>query len=332
VGEGVAVGILALAASIFAKLDPSGYSAGIMRLVLAILCLLSVLSAAPLRAADQLDSTPRIAVISAFEPEWKTLKAAVVEPKVYQANGVEFVTGTLGGRPVVLFLSGISMVNATMTTQLALDRFDITGIVVSGIAGGVDPSLHVGDVVVAQRWGQYLEAVFAREVDGDFQPPPFIKTPYPNYGMIFPNDVGVRSAKGGLEKRFWFEADAGMLAAAGRLGEVQLKRCTSGQDCLREAPRLVVGGNGVSGQAFVDNAAFRHYVFETFKAQVLDMETAAIATVAYANGVPFIAFRSLSDLAGGDHGPNELRVFFRLASDNSAAVVQRFLTVWTPLR
>ena len=302
-----------------------------MRTILAVLCLLAF-AAAPLRAADRLESTPRVAVISAFEPEWKALKASVERPRTHLANGVEFVTGTLGGRPVVLFLSGISMVNAAMTTQLALERFDVTGIVVSGIAGGVDPSLHVGDVVVAQRWGQYLEAVFAREVDGKFQPPPWAKTPFPNYGMIFPIDVGVRGAKAGLEKRFWFEADAGMLAAAGKIGAVDLKRCTSGQDCLGQAPRLIVGGNGVSGQAFVDNAAFRHYVFETFKAQVLDMESAAIATVAYANGVPFIAFRSLSDLAGGERGPNELRIFFQLASDNSAAVVQRFLTVWTPPR
>jgi adenosylhomocysteine nucleosidase len=303
-----------------------------MRNVFAVLCLLSLLVAGPLRAADRLDSTPRVAVISAFEPEWKALKTAVEGAKTHQANGVEFVTGTLGGRSVVLFLSGVSMVNAAMITQLALDRFDITGIVVSGIAGGVDPSLHIGDVVVAERWGQYLEAVFAREVDGKFQPPPFIKTPWPNYGMIFPADVGVRSAKGGLEKRFWFETDGGMLAVAGRMGAVRLKRCTADQACLNETPRVRVGGNGVSGQAFVDNAAFRQYVYKTFKAQVLDMETAAIATVAYTNGVPFIAFRSLSDLAGGDHGPNELKAFFQLASDNSAAVVQRFLTVWTPPR
>ena len=77
---------------------------------------------------------------------------------------------------------------------------------------------------------------------------------------------------------------------------------------------------------------FRQYVFETFKAQVLDMESAAVAMVAYANGVPFIAFRSLSDLAGGGEGANEMRTFFQLASDNSAAVVQRFLTLWTPPR
>jgi adenosylhomocysteine nucleosidase len=224
------------------------------------------------------------------------------------------------------------MVNAAMNTQLVLDRFDVTGIVVSGIAGGVDPGLHVGDVTVVARWGQYLEAVFAREVDGKFQPPPWMKMSYPNYGMIFPGDVDVRSAREGMQRRFWFEADPEMLAAAGRIGAIELKRCTAQQDCLTHTPRLVVGGNGVSGQAFVDNAAFRQYVFATFKAQVLDMETAAVAMVAYANGVPFIAFRSLSDLAGGGDGANELRTFFQLASDNSAAVVQRFLASWTPPR
>ncbi len=302
-----------------------------MRFVIALLCVLSALVATPVQAADRLDPTPRVAVISAFEPEWKALKVAVEGARSTTVNGVEFVTGTLGGRPVVLFLSGISMVNASMTTQLVLDRFNVTGIVVSGIAGGVDPSLHVGDVVVAGRWGQYLEAVFAREAAGKFEPPPWMKTPYANHGMIFPMDVGVRSAKG-PENRFWFEADAGMLAAAGKIGAVPLKRCTSADACLHDAPRLIVGGNGVSGQAFVDNAEFRRYVFETFNAQVLDMESAAVAMVAYANGVPFIAFRSLSDLAGGDHGANELHVFFQLASDNSATVVKQFLTVWTPPR
>lgn len=303
-----------------------------MRSVIAVLGMLSMLAVTPVQAADRLDDTPRVALISAFEPEWKALKGDVAGAKSYQVNGVEFVAGTIGGRPVVLFLSGISMVNAAMTAQLALDRFVITGIIVSGIAGGADPSLHVGDVVAAAHWGQYLNAVFAREVDGKFQPPSWLKTPYANYGMTFPTEVEVRSAKAGLEHRFWFDADPGMLAAAGNIGAVALKRCTVDQACLHEAPRLVVGGNGVSGQAFVDNAAFRQYVFATFKAQVLDMESAAVATVAYANDVPFIAFRCLSDLAGGDHGPNEMRVFFQLASDNSAAVVQRFLTVWTPSR
>lgn len=302
-----------------------------MRIIASALCLLLALLALPLRAADRLDTTPRIAVMTAFDPEWKALRGSVGDSKTYSVNGVEFVTGTLAGRKIVLFQTGISMVNAAMNAQLLLERFDVTGMVMSGIAGGVDPALQIGDVTVASRWGQYLEAVFARQVDGKYEPPPWAKLQFPNDGMIFPNDVIVRNAKG-MERRFWFDVDAGMLAAANKIGAIEFKRCTAEQACLPGTPRLVVGGNGVSGQAFVDNAPFRQYVFKTFNAQVLDMESAAVATVAYANGVPFIAFRSLSDLAGGQAGHNEIRTFFQLASDNSAAVVRRFLTLWSPPR
>jgi adenosylhomocysteine nucleosidase len=55
------------------------------------------------------------------------------------------------------------------------------------------------------------------------------------------------------------------------------------------------------------------------------MESAAVAHVAYANRVPFIAFRSLSDLAGGGKGENELGIFFQLAADNAAAIVRAFV-------
>ena len=106
------------------------------------------------------------------------------------------------------------------------------------------------------------------------------------------------------------------------------KRCELASKCLTHTPQLVLGGNGVSGQAFVDNAAFREYTFRTFEANVLDMETAATAMVAYSNGVPYIAFRSLSDLAGGGEGGNEMGTFFKIAADNSARVLLAFLAAW----
>ena len=87
----------------------------------------------------------------------------------------------------------------------------------------------------------------------------------------------------------------------------------------------MVGGPGVSGGAFVDNAAFRAWTFDTFGARVLDMESAAVAHVAWANDVPFIAVRSLSDLAGGSDQGNQIEVFFRLAASNAAAVVRALL-------
>jgi adenosylhomocysteine nucleosidase len=282
----------------------------------------------PASAGETIDPVPRVAVMSAFEPEWEELRAAMAEPVEHAVNGTTFVTGRLEGKDGVLLLTGISMVNAAMVTQLAIERFNVERIVFSGIAGGVDPAFRIGDVVVPAQWGQYLEAVFARETPEGWRTPSFLgEPPFPNHGMIFPFHVEVdRDPAGGPERRFWFPADPGMLRLAEQIAaEVDLEACVQADSCLAHEPRVVVGGNGVSGQAFVDNAGSREYVAETFDARVLDMESAAVAHVAYANRVPFIAFRSLADLAGGGEGENQLGTFLELAADNAATVVRAFV-------
>ena len=277
-------------------------------------------------AAETLDRTPRTAVMSAFEPEWAELKATLSGREDHLVNGTIFATGTIEHQPVVLFLSGISMVNAAMNTQLALDRFTIKRIVFSGIAGGVNPDLEIGDVVVPDEWSQYLEAVFAREKAGRYTLPGFAGEPLANFGMMFPQPVQIAMDGHKPEKRFWFPVDRQLLAIArSAAGAVVLNDCTPEHKCLPHKPKIVIGGHGVSGQAFIDNAAFREYARKTFDANVLDMESASAAQVAYANKTPFIAFRSLSDLAGGGAGENEMGTFFQLASDNSAAFVREFL-------
>jgi adenosylhomocysteine nucleosidase len=294
-------------------------------------CSILLALAAPAAFADsggKLDARPRTAIISAFEPEWVALQKGVAGPRTYSVNGVRFVTGTMAGKPVVLFLSGVSMVNAAMTTQLALDRFAVKRIVFSGVAGGLDPALDVGDVVVSERWGQYLESVFARAKGTGFEDSEDLldKPAQPAFGMIHPRSVLVRRAGHDKEeRRFWFDADPGLLATARQVAATtSLARCRENL-CLTKQPRVVVGGNGISASVFMDNAEFRTYAFGAFKAQVTDMETAAVAQVAWSNDVPFIAFRSLSDLAGGGAGKNEAHAFYRLASDNSADVVTRFV-------
>jgi len=108
---------------------------------------------------------------------------------------------------------------------------------------------------------------------------------------------------------------------------VQLDKCTFLGKCLEVDPLVIIGGTGVSGPTFVDNVEYRDWVWDTFQADALDMETVAVAHVAYVNQVTFIAFRSLSDLAGGGPGENEIKTFFQLASDNSAEVILAFLQV-----
>lgn len=299
---------------------------------LALLLAAAPPATAPLWAAPPkgpVDTVERIAIVSAFPPEWITLQAMIDGKREWTVNGVKFVGGTMAGKPVLLFLSGVSMTNAAMTTQLALDRFNISRIVFSGVAGGIDPSLDVGDVVVPDRWGSYLESIFARETGPDAYEPDGSLLDEPrlnNYGMIYPRAVTVRrDGAAGPERRFWFDVDPAMLATARAVAaSTRLDRCQQTL-CLVAQPKVVIGGNGISASVFMDNRAFREYAFGAFKASVTDMETAAVGQVAYANNVPYIAFRSLSDLAGGQPGENQARAFYKLASDNSAVVVKAFV-------
>ena len=180
---------------------------------------------------------------------------------------------------------------------------------------------------ILYRWRFLIKNNYLRfAAPQGFQLPSWSKQEFPNYGMIFAR--GVKVPRDGVDKpvrQFWIPVDDKLFEIARTATSgVELKRCIEAQ-CLVHPPKVVVGGNGVSGSAFVDNAAFRTWAFDTFKAQVLDMESAAVAHVAATNAVPFLAFRSLSDLAGGGAGENEMQTFEKLASENSVAVLRAFL-------
>jgi adenosylhomocysteine nucleosidase len=133
---------------------------------------------------------------------------------------------------------------------------------------------------------------------------------------------------------FRIPADPTLLALARSVvPTITLERCVAANDrmragsalCLPRRPKVVVGGTGVTAGIFADNAEFRIYLRRAWQARVLDMESAAVMQVAYANSTPAIVFRSLSDLAGGDQHRNMEETFAHLASVNSAHVVRAYV-------
>ncbi len=277
----------------------------------------------------------RIAVISAFNSELTKLLGEAEISEMVVINGHEFYVGTLRDNDVVMFLSGVSMVNAALTTTMALENFEISHIVFSGIAGGVSPDLHIGDVAVPMQWGNYGKGVYGRGSEaGDTFDFGWHELTFGSFGMFAPQTVTVFSEEAPMpegESRFWFPVDDVMYAVAESLTEVELADCVEtddGEVCLEYTPVVMVGGSGVSAPIFVDNAEYRQWVWDTFGAVALDMETAAVAMVAYTYDVPYLAFRSLSDLAGGGPQENEINTFFQLAANNSAEVLLAFMESW----
>ncbi len=218
-------------------------------------------------------------------------------------NGLVFWRGHYAGREIVVFRAGVSVVNAAYQLQLALDRFPITHVLFAGVAGGIDPALHIGDVVIPERWAYHAESVYLNEDGrGGHVRPDHLKEAKRNFGMIFPSEVGViREGEKEFRKLAEFPMDPVLLAAA--------RRAVTKVPPTRKAGRTIavtVGGMGVAGPVFLDNAKYREWVFETWRARCVDMESTALAQVAYANRKPILVVRGLSDLAGAQAGHNPI--------------------------
>ena len=308
------------------------------------------------------ECTPRIGIVSAFGEEAAILVGQTTNAKTWTINGNRFTTGMLRGNRVAIVLSGVSMINAAMTTQTLVDHFRIERLVMSGISGGIDPAHHVGDVLVPESWVMPMEVYWHHDASipapcgtpaelgclglrilrFDGKVVPSFVLPGGGASGLFMRENHATHPGGPAEGEYVFDyrVDPAMLAVARAIAPT-LARCgpkatkaTGGEPdpklCVGTQPRIVVGGRGVSGTAFLANPAYRRYLFEHLQAQTVDMETASLAHVAYVNGIPYIAFRSLSDLAGAEEFNADVGALFAsgLAETNESAVTLAFLEAW----
>jgi hypothetical protein len=107
----------------------------------------------------QTTSETRTLILSAFPAEADAILArTTLDPNpTVVVDGHQFYLGTLGGKKVIVGMTGIGMVNATRTTEAALDYFtpesgiSIDAVVFSGVAGGSGRT-EIGSVAVPARW------------------------------------------------------------------------------------------------------------------------------------------------------------------------------------
>lgn len=257
--------------------------------------------------SSQTTESSSILVLYAFEEEGLELidhTTVIAEDTIL---GRIAVSGKLAGKDVIIAESGVGMTNAAMMTQTLVDQFRPKMILFTGIAGAIDSSVQIGDIFVADLWASHDYCYVGKN---GYQPMPI--TFYNFYlDSLITQEI--------------FEVDSSLFARAEGLEDYTFDFDKIG---VRQ-PRLIVGGVGVSGNQFIDSKEKRHWLVEEFCAMTTDMESASVAQVCIANGIPFIVFRSASDLAGGSGSETagaELETFFKVAADNSSKVVLEFLT------
>lgn len=105
-----------------------------------------------------------------------------------------------------------------------------------------------------------------------------------------------------------------------------LAGCVNSTTCLPKTPKVYKVQRGVSANVYLDNKAYRTFIRSKFNVTPVDMESAAVALVCRQHKMPFITFRSMSDLAGGGSAlSNEADTYSPLAATNSVDVLVAFI-------
>ena len=231
----------------------------------------------------------RIGIIGAMDSEVDNLIARMENTAVTEYAGRRFVTGTLSGKDAVVVKSGIGKVAAAITAQMLIDRFEVTALLNTGMAGGLDHRLAVKDLVVGTAALQHdFDITAFGHVRG------FLRGEDDSRPTLFPCDEAL------INKAL--DAAAAVLPAGSK----------------------AITGVIASGDVFVDDSALKADLRDTFGAAAAEMEGAAIAQAAAANGVPFVILRTISDLA--EHQANvsfdELEQYAgKLAGDITVALL-----------
>lgn len=201
-----------------------------------------------------------IGIIGAMDIEVDGFVNNMTDVKTDKYSFFEFKSGKIEGKDVVIVMCGIGKVSAAICTQLMIDKYNPDVIINTGVAGGLDKRLSIGDIAVA-------DAVVQHDIDTTIFGDP--KGYITNLMLVkIPVDTLVCTA---------LETAAKEIEAT-----------------------LTVKGTIASGDQFISTPYQKNQIIDEFDAVAAEMEGGAIGHVCYSNGVKFGVIRAISDNASGD--------------------------------
>lgn len=264
--------------------------------------------------------TPTIAIIGALEKEVRQIYAEVEHGTAADEAGLKIVGGTYHGFNLVATTAGMGTVNAAAAAQHLISAHGAHAVIFSGIAGGLNPALHIGDVVVGERL-RYLDTDTA-----------LVAESAPGLEEFASSDFLVDLAEEALVAFGYVNAALDGAAAEG----ADAARATAEASPFRrfaragspDEPARYLRGIIATGDRFVSGTAMRAAAIEATHADCVEMEGAAIAHVAAKNGVDCLVLRAISDNCDEAYDALSQRTFdldeyARSASSLTLAIVRR---------
>lgn len=244
----------------------------------------------------------RLGLISALHQEQTGLIENMQHADRIERGMRHYVTGNLWGIDCVCVLSRLGKVAAAATVATLIERFDVTHIVFTGVAGAADGKVKVGDIVVADQLVQH-------DIDAS---PLFPRFEIPLTGQShFASDRNLTERLVQAAENFINDDFHSMIAAADR-------------DIFRLHQPQVHRGLIASGDEFINSRA-RLSELKSALPELLavEMEGAAVAQVCFEFGVPFAVIRTISDAANEDAPVDFLQFIERVAARYAFGIVKR---------
>ncbi len=247
--------------------------------------------------------TIRLGLISALHQEQAGLIELMKNTQTVKRGMRDYVMGTLLNIECVCVLSRIGKVAAATTAATLIERFNVTHIVFTGVAGAADSTVAVGDIVVA-------EGLIQHDMDAT---PLFPRFEIPLTGLsTFLSDKWLTDHLEEASDNFIsydFEND---VETADRATFKLLTPC-------------IHRGLIISGDEFLDSHARLAEIKKLLpNALAIEMEGAAVAQVCFEFGVPFAVIRTISDGANEESPHDFMQFIERVASRYAFGIVKRF--------
>lgn len=226
----------------------------------------------------------KFGIIVAMQEELEEILKIMKEQEEKEIYGISFISGKIENTKVIVVKSGVGKVNAARTTQILIDKFNVKNVINVGSAGALNPSLNIGDIVIAEKLIQH---------DFDITAFDHAKGYITGVGdYIYSNCELVKKIKdiGNKIKDETYKINTGIIA---------------------------------SGDIFCTDIAMKNKIYQKFDAECVEMEGAAIAQVCYLDKIPFVVLRSISDTPNGNNAI-VFDQFIKLASKRCTNMLKEF--------
>lgn len=227
----------------------------------------------------------KFGIIAAMQEEMIEIEKIMEQKQTKKIYELNFITGKINSVDVVLVEAGVGKVNASRTTQILIDNFNVEAIINVGSAGSANDELDIGDIVIGKRLIQH-----------DFDITAF------GHPKGYISNVGQ-----------YVESDNMLIE---KMEQTILK--------MQDAEFKIKIGTIASGDIFCTEPKMKEKIRNKFNADAIEMEGAAIAQVCKLDNIPFIVIRSISDKPNGNNNIT-FDQFLEKASKRCAKIIKEFL-------